>query len=252
MIWDCFIFFNELELLDLRLNELHDAVDKFVLVEATRTFSGLEKPLYFQENVNRFQKFRRKIVHIVVRDMPIGDRWSAEDHQRDAILQGLKEAQAGDVILISDVDEIWNKRIGVKFGCYCQRLFYYYLNITFPLEWKGTVCLQRRDVMLPSLIRANRASLPLIDNGGWHFSFLGGPQRIREKIEAFSHSEYDDEYYKGKIAQNVESLGDIFERTHQKLRAISINEDFPLYLQENQEKFKDLIYRRSDSLDPLM
>jgi len=221
MIWDGFIFFNELELLDLRLNELDDAVDTFVLVEATKTFSGLEKPLYFQDNVSRFQRFLHKIVHVVVTDMPTGDRWVAENHQRDAILRGLKGAQPDDIILISVVDEIWNKRIGVQFGCYSLRFFYYYLNTVLPFHWiKGTVCLPRRDLTAPSIARTNRASFPLIENGGWHFSFLGGPQRIREKIEAFSHSEYDNPYYKGKIAQNVENFRNIFERTHQKLMAI--------------------------------
>ena len=70
MIYDCFIFFNELELLELRLNELAGVVDKFVLVEATRTFTNEPKPLFFQENRARFREFDSRIIHVVVADSP--------------------------------------------------------------------------------------------------------------------------------------------------------------------------------------
>jgi beta-1,4-mannosyl-glycoprotein beta-1,4-N-acetylglucosaminyltransferase len=70
MIFDCFIFFNEFELLEIRLNELNDVVDKFVLVEATKTHQGKDKPLYFEENKKRFSDFSNKMIHIAVSDYP--------------------------------------------------------------------------------------------------------------------------------------------------------------------------------------
>lgn len=70
MIYDCFTFFNELELLELRLHELADVVDKFVLVEATKTHSNKSKPLYYWENRSRFGEFHDKIIHIIVDDLP--------------------------------------------------------------------------------------------------------------------------------------------------------------------------------------
>lgn len=70
MVYDCFTFFNELDLLEIRLNTLDSVVDRFVLVEANKTFSNMEKPLYFKENEGRFEKFKDKIIHIVVEDFP--------------------------------------------------------------------------------------------------------------------------------------------------------------------------------------
>ena len=70
MIYDCFTFFNELDLLEIRLKILNDYVDKFVLVEAAKTHSGLPKPLYFNENKQRFLPYQDKIVHISLDNMP--------------------------------------------------------------------------------------------------------------------------------------------------------------------------------------
>lgn len=111
-IYDCFIFYNELELLAIRLEELENVVDKFVLVEATLTHSGQPKPLYFQENRHLFEKYTDKIISIVVDDFPPGngdkehDYWERENYQREAIRRGLIECKDEDIILLSDVDEI--------------------------------------------------------------------------------------------------------------------------------------------------
>jgi len=110
VVYDCFPFFNELELLEVRLHELDPVVDKFVLVEATRTFPGKPKPLHFAENRERFAAFADKIIHVVVEDMPAGDtrrdHWVRDRFQRNAIGRGLKECRPDDVILVSDLDEI--------------------------------------------------------------------------------------------------------------------------------------------------
>lgn len=117
MIYDCFTFFNELDILDIRLHEMSPVVDKFVLVEAKKTFQGDSKPLYFSENKRRYAKFSDKIIHVVI-DFPddiekvtpyrhtASITWAREFYQRDQISQGLVAAQPGDLIIISDVDEI--------------------------------------------------------------------------------------------------------------------------------------------------
>jgi beta-1,4-mannosyl-glycoprotein beta-1,4-N-acetylglucosaminyltransferase len=110
-IYDCFIFFNELDLLEIRLNELDPVVDRFVLCESSATFRGRPKPLHFQENRERFAPFLDKIEHVVVDDMPEGreteaDYFKKEKHQRNAIRRGLGDAATDDLILLSDVDEI--------------------------------------------------------------------------------------------------------------------------------------------------
>ena len=110
-IYDCFTFFNESDLLEMRLNILDAHVDYFVIVESTKTHSGIEKELFFVKEAERFKAFSKKIIHVVVEDMPElrdGDRWRLENFQRDAIMRGLSECAGDDVILISDLDEIPN------------------------------------------------------------------------------------------------------------------------------------------------
>ena len=77
MIYDCFTFFNELDLLEIRLNVLKDVVDKFVLVESVKTFTGRDKELFFEKNKDRFAAFADRIIHLVVREFPPSYcRWS--------------------------------------------------------------------------------------------------------------------------------------------------------------------------------
>jgi beta-1,4-mannosyl-glycoprotein beta-1,4-N-acetylglucosaminyltransferase len=115
MIYDCFTFFDELDLLEVRLNELSDVVDRFVLVEATQTFQGDPKPLHFQMNRSRFAAFEDKIIHVIVEfpdELPkpfskdFSQAWLREFYQRDQISRGLVGAKASDLVIVSDVDEI--------------------------------------------------------------------------------------------------------------------------------------------------
>ena len=106
-IYDCFTFLNEFDLLELRLRELYDYVDYFVLVEGDRTFQNNTKPLFYSEHNQRFDKWKDKIIYVPVTDMPEHtDPWGRERHQRDAILRGLTAAADSDIIMIGDVDEI--------------------------------------------------------------------------------------------------------------------------------------------------
>ena len=114
MIFDCFTFFNELDILEIRLNEMAPVVDRFVLVEARKTFQGADKPLYFDQNKDRFAPFLDKIEHVIV-DFPddlglyrkaSSQAWAREYYQRDQIGQGLKTATPDDLVIVSDVDEI--------------------------------------------------------------------------------------------------------------------------------------------------
>lgn len=112
MIYDCFTFFNELDLLEIRLNELNEVVDYFVLVEATYTHQNKPKPLYFEDNKERFKAFSHKIIHVKIDEKP--DRfidnenlfWSLEKYQRMGISLGLTQSNESDIIMISDIDEI--------------------------------------------------------------------------------------------------------------------------------------------------
>ncbi|MET1046518.1 MAG: hypothetical protein ABWX70_07425 [Hyphomicrobium sp.] len=117
MIFDCFTFYNELDLLEVRLHELYDVVDRFVLVEASQTFKGNPKPLYFKANQNAFARYADKITHVIVefpQDImaaqrsthPSNPSWARQHYQRDQIAQGLINAGPDDLVIIADVDEI--------------------------------------------------------------------------------------------------------------------------------------------------
>ena len=152
-IYDVFTFFNELDLLEIRLNILDPYVDYFVIIEATETFSGNPKPLHFLENKERFKKWEHKILHYVVRDTPsskneLADRlqnsrknpgsenvdiqvisdvlshntlgkggidWTKELYQKESIKKALVSLNDDDICYISDVDEIWNPHARIDY-----------------------------------------------------------------------------------------------------------------------------------------
>ena len=107
MIYDCFSYWDEDLLLDLRLNILNDYVDFFVIVEGNKTWQNNSKETRF--DIQKFKKFKEKIIYIEVTDMPDGiDPYLRENHQRNCILRGLSDAKSNDKIIISDLDEIPN------------------------------------------------------------------------------------------------------------------------------------------------
>jgi beta-1,4-mannosyl-glycoprotein beta-1,4-N-acetylglucosaminyltransferase len=112
-IYDCFTFFNELDLLEIRLSLLSPVVDFFVIVECAKTQQGNNKPYYFEKNQDRYSKWKNKIIHIKVEDVEeisheVIEDWSIENHQRNCIFRGLVNARPDDIIIISDLDEIPN------------------------------------------------------------------------------------------------------------------------------------------------
>ena len=101
MIYDCFSYLDEDLLLNLRLNILDKHVDYFVIVEGNRTWQNNPKELKF--NINKYEKFKHKIIYIKVTDLPDGeDPYLRENHQRNSILKGLSNCKDEDVIIISD------------------------------------------------------------------------------------------------------------------------------------------------------
>ena len=153
MIYDCFSFFNELDLLEIRLNTLDKVVDKFVLVEAPWTHTGHKKPLYFEENKQRFAPFLNKIIHIVASDPPTSptatereNAWIRENWQRNQIARGLTDAKPEDVLIIADLDEIPKPKtiatsnapngtiLNLIIRCY--GFFLNYHNVAYP-NWTG-------------------------------------------------------------------------------------------------------------------
>lgn len=273
MIYDCFAFFNELDLLEIRLNTLNNVVDRFVLVEATRTFQKKEKPLIFEQNKERFKAFLPKIEHVVVDRYPtffskwrVPKTWDYDDHQKEQILQGLKNAKPDDVVIVSDVDEIPRPELVTQYAhapgikVFQQKLYYYYLNCfikKYPepiplvdgyMPWYGTVMLNYRDIETikkTRLYRENReskANITIIPNGGWHFSYLGGAQKVIEKIEAYAHKEHNKDSFKDpkKVEEIIRKGGSLYGQNLDS-EFVPINADFPSYVQTHQTQLKHLI-----------
>lgn len=209
MLIDAFTFFNECDLLEIRLAELYDVVDRFVIVEATRTHKGDPKPLYYINNQARFRPWEDKIAYICVDDMPEGETLAAirrrEMFQRNCILRGLRDAKDDDVVLISDCDEIPRRSLmpaALPDGAilvYLQRLHYYNLNTYAPdRPWPGTRACRVADAraMSPHIVRngigqsdAHYPQFAAIPNAGWHYSYLGDAEHIRTKQTQFLHQE---------------------------------------------------------------
>ena len=148
-IFDCFQYFNEDHIVDLRLNILSKFVDKFVIVESTVNHQGRPKKLHF--DINKYKKFKDKIDYIVVDDTPESVKKSheggeslVEQHQRNSIMRGLKDANDNDLIILSDVDEIpdlnkLNEYDKNKYAVFSQKMFMYKLNFLNLKEnnWHG-------------------------------------------------------------------------------------------------------------------
>lgn len=254
MIVDAFTFYNELELLDIRLNYLSPAVDKFVLVESTKTHSGLDKPLFFEENKLLFKPFLNKITHIIVDNMPsrkdVSDRWVLENYQRNSILTGLDHLQLApkDYVLISDIDEIPRRELLERqfHGVYIQRCFMYYLNVLSDENWTGTVGLEYDRITnhygQPQKVRNARNQLEPIRNGGWHFGWLGGYERVYNKIKAFAHIEIDQPHIMDELKHSVDNTIPLWCPKDGSLVTVPIDDTFPDYVVNNQDKFKELIH----------
>jgi beta-1,4-mannosyl-glycoprotein beta-1,4-N-acetylglucosaminyltransferase len=255
MIYDCFTFFNELDLLELRLEELGEVVDRFVLVESTKTFSNKPKELYFEKNRARFAKYLDKIVHIIVEDNPEHpkDAWEYEFFQRNAIARGLTGCDPDDIIIISDIDEIPRASVVREFAGEFALLdldFYYY-RLNCKCASFGTqvsAILRFRHLTTPQEIRNTwyspaRSSTPIIPNAGWHFSYLGDTDRIILKIESFAEQQLNIPQFKdkSKLEKKIEEGLDLFDRPDHAWKYVAVDNTFPTYVLNNLERFRPYI-----------
>lgn len=275
-IYDCFIFFNELDLLEIRLNTLNEHVDYFVLVESTKTFTGLDKPLYYDTNKKRFEGFNRKIIHVMVDNMPnsfeeLSERrgneldnsinhdcltttnvpkgqvhWLREFFQKEHIKKGLINLNDEDFVFISDLDEIWNPNVILNYDYDTiyrlnQKVYCYYLNNLSSEHWYGTVGTKYKNLKNYSVnhIRTpNMNSYTLVDNAGWHFTFQGGGENIRKKIESYGHQELNRDDIKSQINNRLNNNTDIFGRPN---KLVVDNTNLPKYVLENINKYKHML-----------
>ncbi len=254
-IFDCFLFYNELELLELRFEVLWNVIDKFIIVEANKTFSGKDKPFNYELNKEKFTKYIDKIVYVKVEDSPAPKSkinfWNVEYFQRNCIMRGLKQvAQIGDFVLIADADEIikpdtlLNSLKYDEWISFEQNLYYYYVNLKQNKNFVGPVIAKYGTFRTPEELRQSRHKIKIIADGGWHFSFLGGAERIREKI-----SSYSETHTNNKNLQNIDSIDymirskkDIFGRKKVHYSLVPIDDKLPSYIQVLINKYPYLLF----------
>lgn len=259
-VFDCFPFNDELDLLEMRLTEMDAVVDRFVITESPITYTGQPKPLYFEENKGRFEKWLDKITHIVCYDMPRSgvDAWTRERWQRDALMRGLTDCRDTDVILISDVDEIPNAETVAAYRpsqglCRLkQRLFYGYMNCENRQGWDWLRITPYKLVKerTPCGIRYPPDDLPVIADGGWHFSFMGGPEAWKRKLECTAHQEYNTDYYKDAARMEAAVLAgrDMLDRAELSYAFVPVDGSFPKFVRDNVDRFIDLGFIRKDTV----
>lgn len=264
-IYDCFQYFNEDHIVDLRLNILNEHVDYFIISESTKTHQGKTKKLNF--NIENFPKFKKKIKYLVADykidkdfDKHTGGESPIEQHQRNSLITGIRDANDEDLIILSDSDEIPDLtklneiKKNKKYIAFSQRMFMYKLNFQNLDEsnWIGskitkkkylTTMQELRNLKFKKypLWRLDKRNLQII-NGGWHFSFLQKPDDIITKITSYSHGEFNtpEIINKKEIEEKIKSGQDIFNRGN-KLKTINLDNSFPKYILENKIKFKEWI-----------
>jgi len=276
-IVDVFPFFNELDLLDIRLNVLDPYVDCFIISEATKTFQGGDKPLWYDENKDRFKKFHHKIIHNIVEDNnPSGlhayDRdVFQKDHIKKILLENISD---GDAIIWGDLDEVPNPEAIADIESYFDEntIFHFaqencmgYLNLVEVsgkinamtpdwdpddrTMWLGTKVVGKSFIekytMSQLRSKQEHESNARIAPGGWHWSYVGSEglsveERIIRKIECSSHPEINVPHIKenvSKVKNNLDPVG----RDYAEYKIVPIDESYPKYILDNIEKFEGII-----------
>ncbi len=278
MIYDCIPFFNELDILKLRMQILAPYVDRFVLEESTVTFSGEPKEMVFARNREMFEEFADKIIYVAVDNSPMEGVTTHErdKFQKNQLIRGLSGCKPEDIIIFSDVDEIPDPETltGLLDGFepgkiyhLAQRMFYCFLNMEevsgnllsitgeFPgverRQWLGTkICsfseLPEEGIVYLREVSPEDPRSVRVADGGWHFGYMGGDgerdvaKRIGVKVKAAAHQEYNSKRYLTEAVDRLLCGEDIFDRDAKFVR-VEIDESFPAYLREHREEYDFLI-----------
>ncbi len=278
MVYDCVPFFNELDILKLRMQILSPYVDKFVLEESTVTFSGEPKEMVFANNREKFGAFADKIIYVAVDDSPLEGVTTHErdKYQKNQLIRGMAGCKPDDIVIFGDVDEIPNPEViralvenfdPSKIYHLAQRMFYCFLNMEeisgkllsitgeFPgvahRQWLGTkVCsfanLPKEGIVYLREVSTQDQRSVRVADGGWHFGYMGGngerdvAKRIGAKVQAAAHQEYNNRHYINEAVDRLLCGEDIFERDAKFVR-VDIDGSFPEYLRTHREEYGFLI-----------
>lgn len=230
---DSFLFHDELDILEFRLELLWDKVDAFIIVEADKTHTGKDKPLYFNNNKERFKWAESKIHHYIFSPKiegldleskpltydPTHGCWNIEMQQRNAIIDIASQFPPGEILIISDCDEIPSyeaielaRTALLPLACK-QDLFYYTVTNLCNQDWRGSIFTTVEEAMFltPQELRNTRNALPAITEGGWHLSWFGD---VAQKLNAQAHQELNTPEFNNEahIKKCREQRKDLFNR----------------------------------------
>jgi beta-1,4-mannosyl-glycoprotein beta-1,4-N-acetylglucosaminyltransferase len=230
---DAFLFFNESDLLEIRLNSLKPYIRKFVIAEATQTFSGKPKPLNFDKN--RYKDFNIEYLIVPPSDL-VNDEF--ENHSRKYLVDNLGDGDLEEIVLISDLDEIPDlSTYKGQEGIFRLPLYYYYLNcftglylnVVFAKKRKN-LCRYEYEVKWRKMFKKRK---PIVGTG-WHFSTLGSTKDIEYKIESSSHTNLNTDEIKNRIELSKENLKDLYKPSRQYIKQ---EPSGPEWLLKNKEKY---------------
>ena len=269
-IFDCITFYNANMLFQTRFNILEKYVDYFVVCEASKSHTGKYKGYNF--DLDFLNRHKKKIIYLRLDNLPNIKKKSKKHYgllkiQMEYLFEGIKNANQDDLIIFSDEDEIPNpKNIESfnyekhKFGLFLQNMYYYKMNILGVDEgdgnWAGSrICkkkylksffkfrlLKKKNINYPFWRFDKEKNIQLINNGGWHFTYLMKSEEIVKKIEDMAHTEFNENKFKDlkEIQYKIDNLLDPFGRDL-KLKKVKIDENFPEYIRNNKNLFKDWI-----------
>lgn len=262
-IYDIFTYNGEADILEIRLNILNNKVDQFVIIEAPTTFSGLKKPLYFQEQKERFAPYLSKIKYFVIDDYPNDkelckladessnvpkdgpEHWRREFYQKESIKKALAHLNDDDICFIGDVDEIWNPEVLIDYTKsdifkLRQNVYTYYLNNRSSEPWAGTLVTKYKNIKtgcLNHLRTSSKTIYTYIKNGGWHFTSMGGLDEVRRKL---NDSYTKESYNTDDVQNNLEKRFGENDYMGRNFKFWTDESDLPRYILENKEKYKNL------------
>jgi len=269
-IYDCTTFYNANLLFQTRFEILKNFVDYFVVCEANKDHTGNPKPFNF--DLSFLEKNKDRIIYIKVTDLPTIKLKGKKDYkllrlQMENLLKGIRNADDDDLIIFSDEDEIPNPENLIKFdfdkykfGIFLQNMYYYKINLLSIDEgnnnWPGSrICkkknlksffkfriLKLKNLEYPFWRIDKEKSIQVIENGGWHFSYMMSAEDILKKIESMAHTEFNKEKFKNlsKIKRNIENGVDPFER-NLRFKKVVIDNTYPEYIRNNLNKFENWI-----------
>jgi len=263
-IYDIFTYNGEADILEIRLNILNDYVDEFIIVEAPTTFSGLKKPLYFQEQKERFKPFLNKIKYFVIDDYPKDqellkladsssnvpkngpEHWRREFYQIESTKKALTHLQDDDICFISGVDEIWNPEIIIDYRKndifkLRQEVYTYYLNNKSNEQFAGTTIATKykniQNNCLNHLRTKSKTIYTYINNDGWHFTNMGGIEEVRRKL----NDSYTTESYNTKeVQENLEKRFGEKDYMGRNFKFEITENNLPKYILSNKNRYKKL------------